>query len=294
MTEGPERPDFSILEPSAAGRPRPQARSAFRRASRGVESSAGWLADRIDDAATWLANLVRYLPARVARVVMTLGVGLLALLTFGPAAVKVARAERSRTRPFVAGCARRGGIRLIQLVLEVADLIGAPEIFAFVWRVLTRTSPLTGEEIAAAASVLGPNAVRYQDVRIAQGGVLGWVFSRNGQRAFATFHTVNLPEEGRHQRANIDIVVHEIVHVYQYERAGSRYFAEALLGQREEGYDYGGPEGLRAAWSEGKRLRDFNREQQAQIVQDYYAAIRSRGDLTAYEPFIRQMREGAL
>ncbi len=142
--------------------------------------------------------------------------------------------------------------------------------------------------------MLGPNAVRYQDVRIAEGGVLKWVFARNGQRAFATFHTINLPRRGLHQRSNTDIVVHEIVHVYQYERAGSRYFAEALVGQHEDGYNYGGPEGLKAALSQGKQLKHFNREQQAQIAQDYYAALRSHGDVTAYVPFIRQLREGAL
>ena len=188
----------------------------------------------------------------------------------------------------------RGGVRTIQFVLEVADLVGAPEIFAFAWRMLTRTSPLSGAEIAAAATVLGPRGVRYQDIRVAQAGVLKWVFAHNGQRAFATFHTLNLPEQGRHQRENIDIVVHEIIHVYQYERAGSRYFAEALLGQHGAGYDYGGPEGLRAAVSQGRGLRSFNREQQAQIAQDYYAAIRTRSDLTAYEPFIQQLREGTL
>lgn len=294
MTDGPERPDFSILEQTAAPSSRSAPRSTFRRASRGVVMTADWLADRVEDAAAWLANLVRYLPARAARVFITLGTGLLALLKLGPSTVKIMRVNRPHTRPFLAASARRGAIRSIQFVLEATDLIGTPEMFAFVWRLLTRTSPLTGAEIAAATAVLGPHAVRYQNIRVAQGGVLKWIFARNGQRAFATFHTLNLPTAGRHQRDNIDIVVHEIIHVYQYERAGSRYFAEALLGQHEDGYDYGGPEGLKLALHQGKRLRNFNREQQAQIAQDYFAAIRTRGDLTPYEPFIHQMRDGAL
>lgn len=294
MADGPERPDFTILEQAGARPPTSGSQKALRRVSRGVEFTADWLGDRVDDAAGWLANLVRYLPARVARVVVTLGTATVALVTFPTSAVRVGRTDPARTRPFVRSCARRGGIRAIQLVLEAADLIGAPELFAFAWRALTRTSPLTGAEIAAANSVLGPNAVRYQDIRVAQGGVLKWVFAFNGQRAFATFHTLNLPERGRHQRENIDIVVHEIVHVYQYERAGSRYFAEALLGQHEDGYNYEGTDGLRAALSKGKRLRDFNREQQAQIAQDYFAAVRGRADLSAFEPFIRELREGAL
>ena len=85
-----------------------------------------------------------------------------------------------------------------------------------------------------------------------------------------------------------------MIHVYQYERAGSRYFAEALLGQHEEGYGYGGPEGLTAAAAKGKRFADFNREQQAQIAQDYLAALRVRAPIAAYEPFIDQLRKGQI
>ncbi len=279
-----ERPDLS-----GSGKPD---RSRTSVAGQAIASGADWLGDRIEDGAGWLANLVRYLPVRLFRFSGTTLAGLAALLQFGPTAVRVARFDRKRTEPFVKACARRGTIRTVQLVLEGLDLIGVPEIFAFVWRVLTHTSPLTGAEIAAASEVLGPNAVRYQDIRVAQGGVLRWVFKRNDNRAFATFHTINLPERGPHARVNTDIVVHEIVHVYQYERAGSRYVAEALLGQREEGYDYGGPDGLQVAVRQGKQLRNFNREQQAQIVQDYYARLNTRADVSAYEPFIRQMRDG--
>ena len=92
------------------------------------------------------------------------------------------------------------------------------------------------------------------------------------------FHTVNLPAAGVHERSNVAILVHELVHVYQYERAGSRYFAEALLAQHEAGYDYGGAAALQlSARARGRHLRDFNREQQAQIVQDYYMQRCQRG-----------------
>ena len=155
---------------------------------------------------------------------------------------------------------------------------------------MTRGSPLTGDEIVAASSVLGPRALRFQDVRVAQGGVLRPIFRRNGGRAFATFHTVNLPTTGYHERSNVAILVHELVHVYQYERAGSRYFAEALLAQHEAGYDYGGAEALQLACRQGKRLRDFNREQQAQIVQDYYVCRSCGQDTAVFEPFIAELR----
>ena len=157
---------------------------------------------------------------------------------------------------------------------------------------MTRATPLTGDEIVAATSVLGPGSLRFQDIRVAQGGVLRPIFRRNGGRGFATFHTVNLPSTGYHERSNVAILLHELVHVFQYERAGSRYFAEALLAQREAGYDYGGVEALQRARAQGKHLRDFNREQQAQIAQDYYVHRGHGWDTAAFEPFIVELRDG--
>ena len=287
------RPDFTVLEATGPDQAETERPSAFRRAGSTVERAADWLADRIEDAGGWAANLVRYLPARIARLAKTLVAALAGIFTLLPSGVRIARrGGRQHVPPFLRAAARRGLVRTIQFVLEVLDLLGAPELFALFWRIATHTSPLTGEEIAAAAAVLGPRAMRYQDIRVAQGGVLRWIFAKNGQRAFATFHIINLPEQGDHQRSNVEIVVHEIVHVYQYERAGSRYLAEAILAQREEGYGYGGVEGLVDAVRKGKQIGNFNREQQAQIVQDYVAASRTRADISAYEPFIRQLRQG--
>jgi hypothetical protein len=267
--------------------------TALRRAGRGLTAAAGWLGDRIDDLAQWIANLIRLLPVRVGRIGLTLGFAAVGLAMFFPIGLRVWRwGGPSNFSAWLRARARRGGIRAVQFVLQVLDLFGVPELFAFLWRAVTRATPLTGDEIVAATSVLGPFALRFQDIRVAQGGVLRLIFRRNGDRAFATFHTVNLPATGYHERSNVAILVHELVHVYQYERAGSRYFAEALLAQHEAGYDYGGAEALRLACRQGKRLRDFNREQQAQIVQDCYVQRCRGGDTTAFEPFIAELRAG--
>jgi len=257
-------------------------------------ASVQWLGERAKDARQWLRNLVRFLPARMARLAVTLQAGLYGLLLFAPGGLRVwRRGGRTEVQPWLRTRQQQGSLRLVQLLLQVLDLFGVPEVFALVWRGLTRTSRLTVAEIAAAAAVLGPAALRYEDVRIAEGGILQLVFRFNGNRAFAVFHTINLPATGRHTRDHLDIVLHELVHVYQYERAGSRYFAEALLAQRREGYGYGGAEGLHLAHSHGRRLRDFNREQQAQIVQDYFVHL-DEVERTAYEPYIGELREGRI
>jgi hypothetical protein len=85
-----------------------------------------------------------------------------------------------------------------------------------------------------------------------------------------------------------------LVHVLQHERLGSVYIGQCLRAQRREGYDYGGAEGLQRARADGKELRHFNREQQAQIVEDFVNRQTIGEDVTAYEPYIEELRRGEI
>jgi len=180
------------------------------------------------------------------------------------------------------------------------DFLRGPAVFQFIWRILTRTSPLAQGEIAAASSVFGSGAIRYGAVRVAEGRILGLVFRLNQGRAFTTFHTVNLPSSGPHSRSHLDIVVHELTHVYQFEIVGSIYLWQAIRAQRTTGYLYGGWQQLQVDRGNGKHLRDYNREQQGMIAQDYYAqvvqtALPPQDQVRlAYEPFIADLRNRAM
>ncbi|PKO21810.1 MAG: hypothetical protein CVU38_12755 [Chloroflexi bacterium HGW-Chloroflexi-1] len=194
----------------------------------------------------WAVNLLRDLPARLARVAVTVWAALWGLVTWLPHGGRAWRAGGATDfRRWARASLRRGGGRLFSLVMQLLDLIGAPELVGLVLRAVTRATPLTGAEIAAAAAVLGPTGLRYGDVRIAEGGLLRLVFKLNGGRAFTTFHTVNLPNRGGHQRSAVDILVHELVHVYQHECVGGVYIGECVYAQATTGYDYGGPENSR-------------------------------------------------
>lgn len=88
---------------------------------------------------------------------------------------------------------------------------------------------------------------------------------RKKATAYVSFNTINfygsIPDS---------MLVHELVHVWQYQRYGSTYISEALWAQHwGGGYDYGGIEPLKM-YSEAKRLSAFNLEQQADIIEDYY------------------------
>jgi hypothetical protein len=174
------------------------------------------------------------------------------------------------------------------------DLVGGPEAAQILWRSVTHTRPLTEPEIEAASSVLGEEALRYHRVRIAHGGILASIFGLNNNRAFATWHTINMPA---HRQKHIPLLIHELTHTFQYEQVGSVYIGQGLWAQRKLGadaYRYGGSAGLADAYAAGIRYCDYNREQQGQIAQDYCARKLSGRDTSHYEPYIEELRSGAI
>ncbi|MDP7588143.1 MAG: hypothetical protein QGI76_09330 [Dehalococcoidia bacterium] len=131
--------------------------------------------------------------------------------------------------------------------------------------------------------------------------MLRLIFKLNENRALTTFRTVNHPAEVRHSRGNFDLFVHEMVHVYQFEKIGSIYIWQTLAAlQSEEGYRHGGWEKLTEDHQNGRRLGNYNREQQGQIAQYYYDDALTP-DLSidnptrlAFQPFINDLQTGAL
>ncbi len=98
--------------------------------------------------------------------------------------------------------------------------------------------------------------------------------------AFVSFHTIHY-----HQSISDSILIHELVHVWQYERFGSAYIARALLAQHSKmGYKYGGL----AALSRSQKLTDFNFEQMAEIIKH---GFEYKGQHEIYNNFMGQLQE---
>ena len=75
--------------------------------------------------------------------------------------------------------------------------------------------------------------------------------------------------------------------------AGPYYMGHALFSQitlGEAAYDYGGVAALTANDRRGGELDHFNPEQQAQIVADFYHRTKKGQDVTAYQPYIDEVR----
>jgi hypothetical protein len=85
-----------------------------------------------------------------------------------------------------------------------------------------------------------------------------------------TAHTINFNKKIAAAPGNGDMawLIHELGHVAQYTYVGIQYMGEAIHAQATGGYAYGGGAALA-----GKKLSDFNREQQADIMRDYYRLV---------------------
>ena len=228
-----------------------------RSGKRGMTGTAvtSWFGQRGQDLLLWPINLVRDFPRRFARLLGTVlgaGQGLLFLL---PELLDALRfGETRRWLRYKVG-------RILfwshALLAQSFDLVGGPEICQLLLRPLGHATPLTSAEVANLQAVLGSDAIRVAEVRVLEGGLMDTLFRLNGNLAFAAWRTVCLPTRGHHTRANAPIVMHELTHVYQYERVGSRYLGEAiymLIKTKRDCYNYGGPARPVPGLRHGRRL----------------------------------------
>ncbi|MBK8667976.1 MAG: hypothetical protein IPN89_00350 [Saprospiraceae bacterium] len=145
----------------------------------------------------------------------------------------------------------------------VSDVIGLPEIHQIVVAIFKwNTRPLNEKEKKLSKAVFG-DSIDLSLVRIDSDARLG---TTKMALAYVSFHTINYRKQIKKE-----IFIHELMHVWQYQHFGSIYIARAFKAQRsEEGYDYGGVANLYQVMLRGGSLLEFNFEQQADIIEDYY------------------------
>lgn len=274
--------------------------SGLKTVGSAIWSGLKWLGNKlgtlIRDGFMWLVNLVRDLPERLGRLIITLAQGLAGIITFLPELIiQIVKHGFSGLGKWLGAKLVAGAAWVGTVVLRVLDLIGFPEIGELLLHLFSSVRKLTSEEKAAGKSVLGSGAIRWNDVRVGSGGVLDLIWKVNDGRPFTSWHTINAPPG-----TPLHTMVHELTHVYQYERVGTLYMAQALHAQATRGagaYVYGDLVAHRTA---GKKYSEFNREEQAQIADDYYSKVlHGRGTLSpdlvdAYKFYIAQLQAGQL
>jgi hypothetical protein len=88
-------------------------------------------------------------------------------------------------------------------------------------------------------------------------------------------------------------LIHELVHVWQFQSMGWKYLTSTLIAHIREGvdvYDYGGVANLEKLRLDGVSLKDYNLEQQAAILQDAYLNIYDSDCSSVWDAFIADVR----
>ena len=90
-------------------------------------------------------------------------------------------------------------------------------------------------------------------------------------------------------------LIHELTHQWQYQHIGIRYLIEAILAPT---YVYAPPgqspnEALKELSQAGKHFKDFNREQQADILRDYYDNLKRSQDVSGWDLYLQEVRTPA-
>ena len=87
-------------------------------------------------------------------------------------------------------------------------------------------------------------------------------------------------------------LMHELTHAWQYQHVGIIYLYQAVF--KSPTYQYA-PAGetvdvaLRQFFQAGRTFRDFNREQQGDIVRDYFFYLKQNADVSAWEPYLKEV-----
>jgi hypothetical protein len=112
------------------------------------------------------------------------------------------------------------------------------------------------------------NSISYYNVRIIEGGT--GIFSL-ANTAFVIGNTIFLP--GKKYISNSGLLVHECVHVWQYQHRGCRYTFDALWAQYHLGRIPGKSNAYNWQAEISRGWEDINAEAQAQLIEDNWEGM---------------------
>jgi hypothetical protein len=182
-----------------------------------------------------------------------------------------------------------GGSRWRAMPLLLADVFFVFDIYEITTNMYKKnTRVLTQAEILRGLEIFG-NSIDFQLVMIDESAE---ILTRRLNVIYVSANTINacdcFPD---------DILIHELVHVWQYQNFGAGYIASALKAQNTAaGYNYTHD----PHWYQKSFILHFNAEQQGDLVQDYYRIKNglkpdwgnaSMKDLALYERYIAQLKE---
>lgn len=167
--------------------------------------------------------------------------------------------------------------------------------------------PLTAAEIEHARAIYG-DSIDYSKVRMTSDH---WLSTGAPKCIGNTMHMrsdwggSNFKENGELTANGLELMMHEIGHVWQYQNGGAAYIGDSLWsqfkgwvtgGSRNEAYDWKSAHEAKIPWE------DWNPEQQATAVEDYHEAMEAmeagwggsstQKKIELLQPYIDKVRAG--
>jgi hypothetical protein len=90
-------------------------------------------------------------------------------------------------------------------------------------------------------------------------------------------------------------LMHELTHQWQFQHAGIIYLFQAAFAPTYV-YEAAGQrpsDAVKELSEKGKKFSDFNREQQGDIVRDYYFALKQNEDVSGWKSYLEEVRTRA-
>ena len=170
----------------------------------------------------------------------------------------------------------------------IVDVIGGFKLLNILLNTIRKTRVLTTYEIEALSLVFG-NSVDFLKIRIVEKSYLaklGSKFNHSKKLGFVLFRTVNFSSQIDCANNSKDMMwlVHEMVHVSQFNTVGFIYIIKALRAQKNGGYSY------EMNWLK-MPLKSFNFEQQGDIAKHYYQSYINDKTIEPYRIVIKEIRQ---
>jgi hypothetical protein len=215
----------------------------------------------------------------------------------GPVSASGAAIQRASVGGVLGGI----GLGIVGLVGLAAAAVGLEMLFR-------GSRGLNDHEKGEAQKVFG-NSLNFGAVRLAESTLMtigGNIARTPGNTVYfppgtlkkleAQEKTTPPPDVNEYRRL-MHWLIHETTHTWQTQH-GVSMWTKLRTAMRGSGhgavYDYKGPDGLRKALAAGQHFVDFNTEQQADICADYWLAKYDGGDVSAYLPFIAEVKNGGM
>ena len=258
----------------------------------GITAVGRWGWDVIRSAGSWLWDFITWMPSRLWNMIRHLGRGIADVGLWIADIVSVIRGDEGLLH-WLGRAVLGGATWVARFFAQVLDVAGAGELWTLVTNIIKfNTRSLNDTEKEEARKVYG-NFISYWQVRIDERSLISAIgaYARSSPgMGVTTAHTINFnrPINATAGSGDMAWLIHELGHVAQYTAVGLQYLGEAVHAQATAGYDYGGGSALA-----GKELRDFNREQQPDILKDYYVDVLTTSSPSAFSADYVRMKDQA-